>query len=293
MNKKKIAYFIRSVARYFSPRVCTNCGSTESSQVDRKYLVTQLFECNHCKLQFRHPVDSKVFNNSFYQEDYEQADGITTDLPDSDELQSMINSDFKDSAKNVDDFIRIFDALIKTESYKLIDYGSSWGYMSYQFKKKGISTQSFEISKPRASYGNKHLGLNIATKEKELDTNNDVFFSSHVIEHVPSINGMVDLAKKLLLDSGFFVAESPNGSGAYRKKDPLGFHKGWGLVHPNYLSGEFYEVQFQNNPYLILSSPYDFSMIRNWDQKSQLKGKLDGDQLLIISMPNFSMSRDL
>jgi hypothetical protein len=291
MNQK-FRYLLRSAARFFTPVVCTNCGSRKVAIADKKYIVTKLYECQECFLQFRHPSDDKKFNEAFYQEDYAQEDGITTDLPTEEELRGMVSSDFAKSPKNVNGIVALWQSLFDDlSSVKAVDYGSSWGYMSYQFKKRGISVQSFEISRPRARYGNKHLGLNIKSDIRELTRDNDLVYSSHVIEHVPSIAEMVNESKRLLKQNGLFVAESPNGSLGFRKEDPNGFHKGWGLVHPNYLSDKFYRTLFRSNPYFITSSPFDLDALRYWDGKSQVVHLTKGPQLLIVAKPNHLLQK--
>lgn len=286
MNSK-LKYLFRSAQHYFSAVCCPNCNGFNSKRIDRKYLVTRLFECQNCQLQFRHPADSKAFNEEFYQSDYEQDDGITTDLPSADELRKMISSNFNNSSKNADPIIALWQSIFSDlNDVKAIDYGSSWGYMSYQFLKRGIKTQSFEISRPRATYGNRHLELNIKSNTSDLETGNDLFYSSHVIEHVPSIGDMVNESKRLLKREGIFVAESPNGSAAFRKINASGFHQGWGLVHPNYLSDKFYQHLFEDNPYLVTSTPFPLDAIRQWDGKSQVSHDTAGGQLLVIAKPN-------
>ncbi len=287
MKKDKIKYFLRSSLHFFSPVVCPNCNSHKATKVDQKYFVTRLFKCDHCFLQFRHPLDSQNFNSSFYQEEYSQDDGITTDMPAPDELKQMIEIDFSNSPKNVSTFVKIFSSIVPDiRNAKLVDYGSSWGYMSYQFKKLGMSVQSFEISRPRANYGNTNLNLDIKSNPEELKSGNDIFFSSHVIEHVPSIPDMVNISKRVLSTGGYFIAECPNGSQGFRDKNPANFSKAWGLVHPSYLSKDFYQWLFKECPYLILTSPYDLDQIKKWDHASQVTHQTDGDQLLVIVKPN-------
>ena len=161
--------------------------------------------------------------------------------------------------------------------------------MSYQFKKRGMSIQSFEISRPRANYGNTNLNLDIKSNLEDLKPGNDIFFSSHVIEHVPSIPDMINASKKLLSTGGFFIAECPNGSEEFRKKNS-NFSKAWGLVHPSYLSEDFYQWIFKECPYLILTSPYDLNQIKKWDQVSQVTHETSGDQLLVIAKLNTRLS---
>lgn len=287
--RQKIKYLVRSAANFFTPVICPNCGASQTVKVDQKYLFTRLFECGHCHLQFRHPVDSNIFNNFFYQSDYVQKDGITTDLPTNEELEKLIQTRFEGSNKNISRVVKLFEQLgFDLSTVKVVDYGCSWGYMAWQFKQVGIMAQGFEISRPRAEFGRRFLGVDIKTDCSKLTGCNDIVFSSHVIEHVPSIPDMISNARQLLKSEGLFIAESPNGSAAFRKASPGAFHQGWGLVHPNYLSERFYEFIFKENPFYITSIPFDVNHMEKWDGKSQVTFKTDGPQLLVIAKPNIS-----
>lgn len=287
----KIKYLVRSAIRFAEPIICTNCGSQTVIKIDQKFFFTRLFECQSCYLQFRHPSDSTAFNAEFYQLDYAQDDGITTELPSEDMLRQMIIGNFVGSPKNANPIIDLWESVFSDlKEIKAIDYGSSWGYMSYQFLKRGIEVQSFEISRPRAEYGNANLGLDIKSDKNKLLPGNNLFYSSHVIEHVPSIADMIHEAKRLLTPDGIFMAECPNGSSSFRKLNPKGFHQGWGLVHPNYLTDKFYKHLFRHNPYFLTSSPFDLDAIRLWDGKSQVTYSISGGQLLIIAKPNLDIA---
>lgn len=289
MNSKA-EYFLSSLWRYFSENSCPSCGCGKVKFVDRKYIVTRLFECNKCRLMFRHPKDSILFNREFYQKAYDQKGGITTYQPNDIELKILVDNQFKGTNKSIVEFVKILSALnLDYKGLKITDYGSSWGYMTYQFLQKGYEVDSFEISSIRADFGNKHLGLTIKTEENDLLPNRDVFFSSHVIEHVPSVADMIQLSKKLLNDAGFFIAECPNGSDGFIQNNFDNFHKLWGLVHPNVISDIFYKTAFINCPYIIASTPYDenvISKIRNWNRKDQLLLDTSGPQLLVIAKVN-------
>jgi hypothetical protein len=202
----------------------------------------------------------------------------------------MKASNFRNSEKDFQRIITLIQCLLKNiQEIKIVDYGSSWGYGSYQFLNAGMSVQSFEISSGRADFGNKNLGLNIQKDEKLLEPGNHVFFSSHVIEHHPDIFSMNVLAKKLLLNDGFYIAFCPNGSNEFRERDPKAFHHLWGLVHPNYLNDKFFQYVYSENPYFIGSNPYNFEQLQNWDGHSQFVGDLTGVELFVISRPNIKI----
>lgn len=291
-RSQKISYLLDSVKNFGSTVVCPSCGSQNASQIDRKYVVTRLFECKECRLYFRHPSDSAETNRKFYQKAYMEGDGITTYMPSEGELEELKKMNFTtDSNRNAERLRQLFECLFSSlNGVKILDYGASWGYISYQFRAYGMDVESYEISAPRANFGNQSLGLRIHTAENNLRNGNDIFFSSHVIEHVPAVAKMLDLGKKLLKNNGYLVTICPNGSPAYREKDPAGFHACWGKVHPNYLNAAFFQHRYQNNPYFITTAPFDYGQITAWDKQSQVvDSRLDGEELVVLCRPGISI----
>jgi 2-polyprenyl-3-methyl-5-hydroxy-6-metoxy-1,4-benzoquinol methylase len=283
---QKINYLLDSTLRYFEAVKCPYCSSGKHILIDRKYIVTRLFECEDCHLYFRHPQERIIQNKIFYQTDYKEKDNITAFLPDKIELETLINNDFQKGNKNAGRYVRLFRSLFPGEQkLKIIDYGCSWGYITFQLAKAGFDMQGYEISKARVAYGNSNLGVDIKDRENELRKGNDLFFSAHVIEHHPDIKGMISLAKKLVTPDGYFVAISPNGSEEYRSRNNSSFHHAWGKVHPNYLNAGFYKTIFKNHPYFIGCSPFDFGRIRTWGN-NQIIDKTDGEELILIAKPN-------
>ena len=290
-KSQKINYLLQSATRYFSTKTCPYCGSTSVKTIDRKYLVTRLLECNNCHLYFRHPVDAIADSEAFYQDDYQQEGGFTTDLPDEEALAQLLQSSFGNTEKSTSVFEKLFEALFPSglKGIKMIDYGASWGYMSHQFKAAGIEVDPYEISVPRARFGKEKLGINIKTSEDELTEGNDIFFSSHVIEHHPDIEAMIALSRQKLGPNGLFIAECPNGSVDFRARKPESFHRTWGQIHPNMLNATFYQGVFAEHPYLITSPPYLMDEIGAWDQKSQQVADTSGDNLMVIAKVNQSI----
>src|SRR6478736_5391951 len=124
MNQK-LNYLLRSVLNFNQPRKCPNCGSTENTVIDQKFVVTKLLKCGVCQLKFRFPTDSEAFLNNFYQSDYkadysEETKSIT-DLPSDEELKKML----KDNFPNKRDHTPLIYSLIKSYSAKVLDYGCS------------------------------------------------------------------------------------------------------------------------------------------------------------------------
>jgi hypothetical protein len=159
-------------------------------------------------------------------------------------------------------------------------------------RKAGINAEGFELSVPRAEFGRKKLAVKIATRAEEIADDNDVFYSSHVIEHLPDINGMIELSKTKLNREGVFMAFCPNGSDEFRKRNPDLFKVTWGSLHPNYLDIKFASHIFRNNPYILFTSdwPYNIERLNQWDGLHKyIDTEKSGYELLIISKPNITL----
>ncbi len=288
-RKQKFAYFSDALLRSLTVKSCPACGAKNSSIIDRKHFVTTLNECHQCGIYYRHPVDSAATNKDFYQAEYTEGDGITTFMPPAEELAAIVNGGFSQfPSKDAKRLKPLFKSLFpRIENIKILDYGSSWGYTSHQLKSYGMDVQSYEISRPRAEYGNQALGLSILTDESKLRVDNDLFFSSHVIEHVPNAIAMLALAKSLTAESGYVVTLCPNGSPEFRAANPAGFHGLWGKVHPNFLNAKFFRNVAGSNPYFITSTVAGWGRLASWDKKSQVADQdLASDEILFVWRPH-------
>ena len=279
----KAHYFIKSLLTFFSEKKCPYCGSRKNTLIDRKYLITTLLECNQCKLMFRHPLDTGKFNTKFYNSQYNQ-NGITTDLPTVKELDQYLQNKFSDTNRSIKQIQEMLTPIIGgLKGKKILDYGCSWGYTTWQFKDLGMFATGFEISKARAFFGEKNLNLTIHTDTKDITEGPfDIIFSSHVIEHLPDINTFLRFCFDNLAQNGYLILLSPNGSDDFKIKNPQIFHRFWGLVHPNMISTDFYRHIFRNHFYYISSCPYNVSNFKNWNQAEQITELNNGEELLCI-----------
>lgn len=283
-NRQKLKYFTTCLKKQLLGQgfKCPSCGSSKSKEVSRKFVVTTLRRCEDCQLLFRAPTTSEQEMKDFYQEDY--TEGFTTDCPDDASLDQLLKSGFKNHEKDYRTFIRIVEAAGGRQDSKLFDFGCSWGYGSWQFKQAGFDVESFEISNPRANYARSKLDLRVHTELPATSENFDFFFSSHVIEHVPSVKRTIEFGLSNLKPGGQFIAVSPNGSLSCRDKIPH-WEQHWGLAHPQCLDENFYQKIFANHRYYISSSPFDFEEIAAWQA-----GKTDdkiikqdcGHELLVV-----------
>jgi 2-polyprenyl-3-methyl-5-hydroxy-6-metoxy-1,4-benzoquinol methylase len=107
-----------------------------------------------------------------------------------------------------------------------------------------------------------------------------VFFSAHVIEHLPNPNLLWEAAKHTLKSDGVVVLFMPNGDPMREHVDSSAYHQVWGKVHPLLVSAKALHAMagahgFSGHAY---SPPYDLEKIGRGQP-----GHLNGDELLYIA----------
>jgi SAM-dependent methyltransferase len=275
---------------------CPSCESNSYSHVSRKYIFTILVRCHECKLMYRVPTTSKIENNKFYQKDYtgggqslnNDTKNFTIDMPNHDSSHDPKNIDYKNTEKDYSNNIKVLQSLKeinKIDKVKLFDYGCSWGYGSFQIQQKGYEVTSFEISKSRANYAKTKLGVNTVDDLSLVeDESFDIFFSAHVLEHLPEPKLTIDYALRIVKKNHYLVIFVPNGSINLKKIDHYRWNQLWGLVHPNLIDEEFYKNVFNDHQYFITSSfEEDKKNLQEFKEgKNNYIGRLDMGELLII-----------
>lgn len=274
----KAKYFLKSCLGSLDPRrfTCLSCGSKESAIVDRKWLVTTLRRCSACKLLFRCPTTTAEEAASFYQTEYSQ--GATTDLPTTEKLAADIAKGFRGCRNDHTPYIAILKALGAAPGTRVFDYGCSWGYGSWQMAAEGFDVTAYEISRPRAAYAARNLGVRLSEVGQEPMDAYDFFFSAHVIEHVPSPSRMLEDGLRILKPGGVFVAITPNGSDAFRAAKGRSWSSLWGNVHPQLISNEWI-MRATPNPCFISSLPVDLNAAASWQNERVTSGDLTGWEL--------------
>jgi hypothetical protein len=279
---EKIKYLTWSIMNLGSSKNCPSCDSHHIQLIQRKYLFTSLRECSNCKLRFRIPLEKFRNSSKFYQENYNEPDGITTYIQDK-ELNGDLDFGYK--LLTFENQIIFYLLNKKPTELSILDFGSSWGYQSYQFKKIGYLTSSFEISLPRLNYGNNRLGLNITNNIEKVPIV-DIFYSSHVIEHLENPKLIFDIAVTKTHKNGLVYLKCPNGSEEFKLQHPLIYKQMWGMVHPNFISKEWLEFVLNDlEKIFFVSSSEDnllMSEIKQWDRTSTFIGPLDSPNLTIL-----------
>jgi predicted RNA-binding Zn-ribbon protein involved in translation (DUF1610 family) len=220
-----------------SDTTCPSCGNAGTRLVRRKYLVTSLYECPDCALRFRVPREtSGKVQDLYVEESYRQ--GFTTALPSPEELAALLSRNFSGHGNHYGRFIAAIQALDLPRDARVVDFGSSWGYGSWQLRQAGFSAFSYEIGRDRAQFARDRLGCTMVDDLRTLDGTIDCFFSAHVIEHLPDPNIIFAEAAKLLVPGGSLICFCPNGSPTREKLD-ANYDRYWGQVHPLLITPEF------------------------------------------------------
>jgi 2-polyprenyl-3-methyl-5-hydroxy-6-metoxy-1,4-benzoquinol methylase len=284
MNLERIEYLSKMLVGQFysSQKCCPNCGG-DGKVVKRKMFVTALRRCNNCLMLYRSPTDSKTESHRFYEKFYRQS--FATLMPDSPTLEKMKSNRFKGTEKDYTGYISDIAALGIKPHAKVFDFGCAWGYGSWQIAQAGYQVTATEIGKDRAQYASDMLGVNMVSDPFKFATRGDVansfdcFFSSHVIEHVPSPSEIFELARKLLKPDGIFLCHIPNGSDEFKAASEH-WNKLWGHVHPNLIDDKFLEKSFFGQPMVFASR-------KNREEIENLELPLEG--ALKLSLRNYDM----
>jgi SAM-dependent methyltransferase len=175
----------------------------------------------------------------------------------------------------------------------VLDFGSSWGYGTYQLQQHGLDAVGFEISKPRAEYGRKMLRLKIIDNLEELEklpaSAFDIVFSNHVVEHLPNIAAVFPLLTRLLKSNGFVFHVLPNFMGKVARS---GYWIKWiGEDHPIAPAMPFFEYAIPRaglaQP-IFGSSPFDDQMSQTLKDHPGAALSTEGDELLVFALKNAS-----
>lgn len=284
--RQKFNYFLASAKKGLTGQgsTCPSCGNPQSELISRKYIVTALRRCQKCQLQFRAPTGTSEENESYYQEAYSQ--GFTTDCPSDAALAELMKNRFAGGEKDYSDYINVVCAAGGREGDRLFDFGCSWGYGSWQFRQFGFAVESYEISRPRAQFAREKLGVMVHGSLDQVSGDFDIFFSAHVLEHVPSVRDSISFGLKLLKPGGLFVTFTPNGSETYRRENFESWNKLWGEVHCNFLDEKFYRHTFAGHPLLLSGRPFDLKAMQAWTNSpstSPVQMALAGSELLILA----------
>lgn len=267
-------------------RACPYCGPSSAVKlVRRKKMIVEILQCQRCQLWFRWPTDTHDEHDSYYQEEF-AGDAPQIVLPGNDELRKLESTNFAGSALDINNKIRVLQAL--RPGGRVLDFGCSWGYGTYQLRKHGFDAVGFEISRPRAEFGRAKLGLNLIDSFDDLaklpEGSFDIVFSNHVVEHLPDIGATFAMLTRLLGENGFIFHILPNFMG---KKARAGYWVKWiGEDHPVAPAMPFFEIAIPRaglTKPIFGSDPFDDRMAQALNAKPSANLSTEGDELLVYA----------
>lgn len=280
---EKVTFSLYLMKSYLTgqSRQCPYCGSFDNELIARRRVIIQLRKCHNCGLMFRYPKETPEYNQKYYQQDYQE--GITTDMPSPETIETWKKANFKSTPVDFTEKLNLLSFFVQNGT--ILDFGASWGYVSYQLSAAGYDVYGYELSKVRAKYAAKYLGVRMINSLQELEKYGETFdaiYTSHVIEHVPYPKDLFNLFLKLLKPKGKLVAFVPN----CQSMSQIMGH-GFGMHHVLALNKEFLEPALLNQGFentFFTSSPYNFDKIRKFAESGvKYEDRLEGDELFFVA----------
>lgn len=226
--------------------------------MSRKYAFATLRRCGSCNLLYRVPTDTAGEAEAFYNGGYEE--GLVTDTPDPADLPALQADRFGHAGEFYAYYLGLLPKFGVASGARLFDYGSSWGYGSWLLAQAGYDVTGYEISRSRAAFAARHLDLEMVEDFggflRTAPGSFDVFFSAHVLEHVPDPAFVLRAGLELLKPGGLLFAAFPNGSTQFRSADAEAWQKSWGEAHPQLLEETFLAGALANVPHIVSSRPH-------------------------------------
>jgi SAM-dependent methyltransferase len=155
-------------------------------------------------------------------------------------------------------------------------------------RKNGYETVGFEVSKSRAEYARKNLGLTVIDSVAGLDSmpdgSFDIIYSNHVLEHLQGIRDALASFARLLRGDGIAFHVLPNFSGeAWRSGEWINWI---GEDHPIAPTMEFFKKALPAagfGRFKFASTPFDGKALAAVTDLSRESSQLDGYELLIVA----------
>lgn len=243
----KAIHFLQGVF-FKKDNICPYCKNKNFKTVFKKAYVIDICQCSQCGLYWTNPI-FKLWR--FYDFLYQES-GLTTHLSKGKKLKTEMDTGFRNTDKDYSAVIYWLKKNIKGR--RLLEFGSSWGYLLYQAQSQGFDVTGVDISEKRRKFGIDNLkvkilpniDLLIANKEKY-----DVIVTFHTLEHLTYIGDIFSKFRALLNENGTVLIivpffETDEGERNFKiigAVHPLGFNK---VFFARNLPKEGFEVSFYN-----------------------------------------------
>lgn len=238
--------------------------------------MVELRRCDACGLLFRWPLDGPSATR-LYERRYRE--GLTTELPQPADLEQMLATSFAATPHDMAAKIQVLRRLAPPPR-RVLDFGASWGYGTWQLQQAGYDAVGFEVSRHRAAFGAASLGVKITSDWEDLPPSFDVVYSNHVLEHVGyDMKGTLARLAGRCGEGALMMHIVPHFEGylARGRLAPM-----MGEVHPvgptaRFLSDNFKQLGFTD--VRTSTGPFDDPASLRADEKPGP----DGEELLVIA----------
>lgn len=176
----RLRYAGRMLVGRASRRVCPSCRSPRSEMLLRKRPAVEIRRCSDCDLFYRWPLD-RASATRLYEHRYRE--GLTTELPSPPRLAQLLADRFVGTPHDMAAKIGLLTALAPPPR-RVLDFGASWGYGTWQLERAGYEAFGYEVSRQRAAFAASVVGVNVSSSWADLPAKFDVIYSNHVLEHV-------------------------------------------------------------------------------------------------------------
>jgi SAM-dependent methyltransferase len=276
--RRRVRFLVRmALQSLMQDRRCPNCDCPFTAKAGRKWGVMQVRRCYRCGLMFRWPKDSLKFNLNYYQRQYVEA--IVTDAPNQVESARLVAWG---QGK-----VNLLRGLVAPGA-RVLDFGCSWGYNADLLRGLGYRVVGFEISRPRAAFGRRHFGLDILDAYDRLHQlpggTFDAIFASHVLEHLPRIDGVLSEFARLVRPDGVVLILVPNcgdGRGGLR----VGWKPIVGEKHPMAFDCRFFEIALPRYGFqpLVTTGMEDYEAIQAFLTHANQERTRDQAELVVLA----------
>jgi SAM-dependent methyltransferase len=264
----KSEYLLQSVLKYPLSPHCPHCGSTQQTQIARKYGVARIVRCVECGLYFSRPIYRSWVTQNLYDGLY--AAGFATELPDDAQLARWIATGFREIGRDARTALERIRLHLSRPAPALLEIGCSWGYFLHQARAAGFDVTGVEIGASRRDFGRQRLGLRIVADLGELpaDRRYDVIYTAHVLEHLTDLGATLARLAPLLRADGLLFAEVPNfGARCF----PI-----VGAVHPLGFDSEFFRANLPRHG-LALTGVFS-----SWDDVPDRAVQVSSGEVIIV-----------
>jgi 2-polyprenyl-3-methyl-5-hydroxy-6-metoxy-1,4-benzoquinol methylase len=204
---------------------------------------------------------------------------METDHPSPETLCGLVSSQFKGSEFDKQNRVALITRV--QPKARVLDWGCSWGYGTYQFKQAGYEMVGFELARNHARFAREQLGLDVRSDLSELNGEEgcfDLIYTEHVLEHTLNLRAVLENFSKWIKPGGRLIGLVPNGAGILARKLGVSWRALIGEAHPLALTREWFQRNLPDHGFSKLEFYSAHFNARQFSSQN-----LDDEELLVIA----------